>query len=503
MTRSKAPRPRTERDASSPSIAVSTSWPACSSASRTTLRIAASSSATRIAAHAAAFGRAISKSVPPPGRLGEPDACRRSSRRDSSRSRARDRCRERRRPPEAGRTGRSTRSRSAWRDARAVVGDAQEDGLVVRRDGDRISRARRASSARRSRGRGRAPPVSWLGSTSTRERPAADVDEERVARRARRRIARRRLDDLRAGDDLSRRGRATPESSRTTSISSSIRRVSAFIWSRARRAARRSPPRRPSFRRRARAAATGVFKSCASAARSVDFICSLVLVSSAARASAHEPLALEGETEQHRATLRHALARADAPRDEHAGPLDADGNRADRCPFRRGPTETRRSCPGGTRARRGRARTRSRRSRRPRQPALVRRASQSETLLGLQGVAQPVDGHSEKRLARRVREEGLREPRHVREVPALGFDQPQPLAGERREAADEQARDEEDEKRGDVSRIFDRERVEGRMKKKLNPAVARIAARTPGPLCQIHAERKTARRSRRATDRLR
>jgi hypothetical protein len=38
------------------------------------------------------------------------------------------------------------------------------------------------------------------------------------------------------------------------------------------------------------------------------------------------------------------------------------------------------------------------------------------------------------------------------------------------------------------------------MKKKLNPSVARAAARTPGPLSQIQAQVKTARSRRRATE---
>ena len=38
------------------------------------------------------------------------------------------------------------------------------------------------------------------------------------------------------------------------------------------------------------------------------------------------------------------------------------------------------------------------------------------------------------------------------------------------------------------------------MKKKLNPSVASSAATTPGPLCQMEAQKKTARRSSSATD---
>src|SRR5262249_50108201 len=68
----------------------------------------------------------------------------------------------------------------------------------------------------------------------------------------------------------------------------------------------------------------------------------------------------------------------------------------------------------------------------------------------------------EERLAIRVREERLREPRQRREVAALALDQAEALARERGEPPDEQTRRQENEEGGDVARVLDREGVERR-----------------------------------------
>ena len=243
-------------------------------------------------------------------------------------------------------------------------------------------------------------------------------------------------------------------------MSSPIRRLRASSCPPARRDASDAPAAASQFSIAPRAAATGVFRSWASCASSVDFICSLVRVSSAARASCRNRS--RSTARPSRSAQASAMRSLDlqSARHQHAGALEPDGDREVDVGAAEVRGERRRvTLPvGQLRDFRPEGRVGSRDRRR--ELAVLAR-EQERHLLALQRLAQPVRCDAEQRLAVRVREEPLGELRQGDQVAALGLDEAKPLAGERGEPPDEQARDEEHEERRDVARIRDREGEEG------------------------------------------
>ena len=392
-------------------------------------------------AHPAAAGSRSRRAF----RLPEPspsvERCRRSSRRGSARSRDRAPSPERRGAP-GSRTKRSkTRSRSAG-------------GTPGPRSATRRTRARPRRPPRRG---SRSPPansraafsrpwpsasVIWLGSDLDVAVRGGDVHEERVCGERVPESARSPPPRSPPHVTISRWGCATPESSRTTSISSPIRRVSALICS---DGEPRRPPTNPAsaaqFSIAPRAAATGVFRSCASAASSVDFICSLVRVSSASRAkrkNRSRSSARPSSTAQPSAI--RSLDRMPM-RDEHARPLRRRRESADRCPCLPAPKGMPPSCPAGRRAPPGRGGSSRRRS--PRRGTSRRgpgrEGSRPVAPGGRRAAGSAATPRSDSRL---VSERKASESRvMLREVAPSGFDLPQALAACRREPPDQEARD--------------------------------------------------------------
>ena len=181
-----------------------------------------------------------------------------------------------------------------------------------------------------------------------------------------------------------------------------------------------------------------------------------------------EALALDGEAEEQRAGLGHALARAKAPGDEHARALQAHGDRQ----VDVGAAQIRREGRGVALPEGELRDVLAKRDARRFDPLgelslLV--GEQDGDLVAHEGLPQPVGCDAEQGLAVGVREKALRELGQRDQVPALGLEQLEAPPGQRGEPPDEEARDEEDEERGDVARVLDRERVERREEEEVEP----------------------------------
>ena len=283
----------------------------------------------------AALGRAISKSVPPP-----PDASARRSAPPFSSTRLRAIESPR---PRAG-NGAGFRQAHEAVEARApaplparptLVGDAEEDRPVFGSSTETRIVDRRANSARRSRGRARAPR------SAGSDRPPRAAPARAASRKsacAGERLAEPRdgrLHDLGAGDASRGAGRATPESRRTTSMSSPIRRSSASICPTASRAASGAPASASQFSMAAarrgdrRLQVVGELRE----QRRLHLFARARLLGRAGEPQ--EPLALDGEAEQHGAGLP-PCARSNEGRARRARPrAGARRGSAGRCRCRR------------------------------------------------------------------------------------------------------------------------------------------------------------------------
>ena len=179
-----------------------------------------------------------------------------------------------------------------------------------------------------------------------------------------------------------------------------------------------------------------------------------------------EPLALDGQTQQERAGLCHALARLQAARHQDSGPLETDGDRE----VDVGAAELRRVGRGISLAIRQLGdllpERRSRRCRAMGEISMVV-GEEDGHLLAEQRGPEAIRRHAEQRLAVRVGQEPLGQLRQSDQVPALGLEQAEAPAGERGEPADQQPRHQKHEERRDVARVGDRQGVEGREKEKV------------------------------------
>ena len=222
-----------------------------------------------------------------------------------------------------------------------------------------------------------------------RELGGVDLDREirrraargrACARRGRRRSASPRPRRSRRSPPVRGRGRAAPESRRTTSISSVTRRSSAESCSRA--SARLSGASasalpvldRAAGRRDRRLQVVGELGE----ERRLHLLARPRRLGLALEAQ--EPLALDGQAEQQRAGLGHALARLAGRAPRARPPAGVRPGSGGRCRFRRAPTDTPPSCPGGKPARRC---PRDRRSARSRSAARARPSSSASRMRDL------------------------------------------------------------------------------------------------------------------------
>ena len=183
---------------------------------------------------------------------------------------------------------------------------------------------------------------------------------------------------------------------------------------------------------------------------------------------AQETFALERESEENGTALRQTFARPEPAGGQDAGPPHPHGDR--KIDVRA--AEVRRE-RGGIALAVGEIREIAPdfdvgRGRRHRQLLLLvsekyRHVPRSE------GLAQPIGRHAQQGLPVRVREEGLRDASHGRQVLALRLDEPETPPRESRQMPDQQPGEEENDERDDVARILDRERVDGGDEEEVEP----------------------------------
>ena len=172
-----------------------------------------------------------------------------------------------------------------------------------------------------------------------------------------------------------------------------------------------------------------------------------------------QPLALERQAHQDRATLGHAAARAHSLNDQHSRSLDPDRDRQ---------IEVQAALRGSHRLDLSLAEGEIRqprisivivpRFRRPEEPAGARQPDRHAPRL--ERDAQPLGGDVEERVRQGIGDEGPGQLSQAREIRALGLHETQALAGRRGQLPDQEAGDQEDDERRGVLPIVDPEGVE-------------------------------------------